>query len=352
MAHPWTHIFSDLGKMVKSAWLLRDVDDDLDNMKTEVEGQLDDDADDVAFAALFITSLGTAQSSAQSSVSSLTSRVRAYILGLLQDKLNCAYTDWAKVMDLMSAEMTAEIETVKGCLVGLVPDFSEAGDDNNQLSRYDLIRGLSNSVVDASLKLYVSIKDDGHGNLTVRLYKGAARDSAVLVAYTAAYNTIGLKTLTEANGSGVFGQINVDAVVGADADIVVTFSFLGTRTGGGTLDTWYATQMAVDDDIRIECTNAAIAGTERWSVNSRVRGRLPGNATTGAEWPAAGDDDSGGLVFQIAAGGADFAVGDTFLVEMRGDDNGRFQAYLRDSLSKVLPFKLDGTETVDDALTQ
>jgi len=54
MAHPWTHIFTDLGKMVKSAWLLRDVDDALDGIKTEVDGQFDDDADDVAFAALAI----------------------------------------------------------------------------------------------------------------------------------------------------------------------------------------------------------------------------------------------------------------------------------------------------------
>jgi len=347
MAYAWSHIFGDLGKVVKGAWLLLDCVDDIDDLKLELDSQFDDDADDIDYLGLLITAFNSAQSTVRGSVRTIGSRIRTYLTTLLKEKIDSTYAAWADIFDDLDAKMVAESETIKGCSVGAVPAFVETGDDNNQLSRYDLMRGIKSVNLDASLKLYVSIVDDGHGYLHVDFFKDAARSTKV--GHTAPYDSTGLKAVVPNNDSELCGQLNVDAVTAADADIVVTFSFSGARIGTGQLTDWGATQMAIDDDLRIECISAASPGTEQWRVYSRVRGVAAQRATTGT--PFTDPNREVGFTFTVATGHVDFAVGDQFLLGLGSDDDGRFQVVFRDYLTDTLPYEVDGTETISDSLT-
>lgn len=80
-------------------------------------------------------------------------------------------------------------------------------------------------------------------------------------------------------------------------------TFAGTGNGAmGSRDTYPAT---VTETWTIKCTSATTAGSEVWSVTGSVSG-AKANATTGVAY------DNGLIKFTIAAGGAAFAVNDTF----------------------------------------
>ena len=97
----------------------------------------------------------------------------------------------------------------------------ESLDDNNQLSGYENITGVTADNTDASRKLHLQIIDEGGGNYHVDIYSDAGHTQ--LVAHTASYNTIGAKALIEDNTSGIGGTITVDAIVAADLDIEAQF---------------------------------------------------------------------------------------------------------------------------------
>lgn len=101
-------------------------------------------------------------------------------------------------------------------------DPRESGDDNNQLSAWESITGISQGNTDRG-RLYVSIVFDG-ADYHVNLYSDAARTE--LVGHTADYAAPGAQAIIEDNGSGLGGTITVDAVVGADADIEVWFTIV------------------------------------------------------------------------------------------------------------------------------
>ncbi len=100
-------------------------------------------------------------------------------------------------------------------------DPRELGDDNAQLSGWEDITGISQDNTDLG-RLYVEIVAAGGGFYHVDLYMDAGLTE--LVGHTGSYNGVGAQAITADNGSGLGGTVTVDAVVGADADIVVWFT--------------------------------------------------------------------------------------------------------------------------------
>jgi len=117
------------------------------------------------------------------------------------------------------------------------PSVIETGDNNNQLSTYNLA-GIQGSNTDVG-KLYVSITYSAP-NYRIRIYKDAARSQEV--ANSANYTTTGIKAISEANSSGISGYITVDATVAADADIVITFPLATMR--------WTPQYSGIDEAVR------------------------------------------------------------------------------------------------------
>lgn len=106
-------------------------------------------------------------------------------------------------------------------------DPREKGDNNNQLSGWRGITGISQDNTDHG-KLYVSIINLGGGNRLVNLFKAEPRNAANLVGHTASYNGIGPQAIIEDNDSGLGGQITIDAIGPAahDLDIEVVYTFV------------------------------------------------------------------------------------------------------------------------------
>lgn len=112
------------------------------------------------------------------------------------------------------------------CLVhGVHADFN---DDNDQLSEWEGIRGFSDATTDAG-RLYITIVDVGAGWFRVDIYRDVAKAAGDLVGHTVNYNAPGLRVVSEDNGSGLYGHLRIDAVVGADADIYVDLVIIETH---------------------------------------------------------------------------------------------------------------------------
>lgn len=99
----------------------------------------------------------------------------------------------------------------------------ESGDNNNQLSGWHLITGISQDNTDLGT-LYVDIVADGGGFYHVDLYMDMAK--ANLMGHTGTYNGAGTEPIVEDNDSGLGGTMIIDAVVGADTDIEVIFTIV------------------------------------------------------------------------------------------------------------------------------
>ena len=67
----------------------------------------------------------------------------------------------------------------------------------------------------------------------------------------------------------------------------------GDRTGNEVMAGLAADQLAIDDEIRVECISAGTEGAERWSVNSQALNGSVGTATTGSAY------SSNGITFTI-----------------------------------------------------
>jgi hypothetical protein len=96
----------------------------------------------------------------------------------------------------------------------------ETGDNNNQLSGWEYVNGVSSSNTDRGI-VYVSIIDDGGGFYHVNLYKDSGRTQ--LVGHTASYNGTGDQSIVADNSSGLGGHITIDATTAADTDITVYY---------------------------------------------------------------------------------------------------------------------------------
>lgn len=97
----------------------------------------------------------------------------------------------------------------------------ESGDDNNQLSAFTNITGVTDDNTDAEKALHFSIVDDTGGFFHVDIYDDLVRTS--LVGHTGTYNSTGAKAITADNASGLGGTVTVDAVTAVDVDIKVVF---------------------------------------------------------------------------------------------------------------------------------
>lgn len=351
----YTDVFSDLGKVVKATDLLIAQEIAMQAMAVELEGRFDDDVSDLDFFIAWSnvwTSVRTTNIGAQGSAAAMAN---TYARNLMREKIESTYLSADDLWVHLSELMTAESQDVEANFVGMVPAYVEANDNNNQLSNYGDLAGIDSDNVDAAGILYVSIIADGGGFYHIEAYNDVARGGGDLVGHSATYNSIGAKAILQDNTSEMAGTITVDAVTAADADITVTFSFAGTRTGNGTLSAWAATQMAKDDQIRIECTDvSAGAGAEEWTIFSQQRGTLSGTSgtiTTGDAFPADARDLAGfGLT--INAGGVNFAEGDQFLFGLMSLDGAVFQTWGRERLRRIWPAVFDGSETIPDTLAE
>lgn len=100
---------------------------------------------------------------------------------------------------------------------------TEQNDNNNQLSTYENITGVTWTLAGANYgRLYFSIIADGGGFYHVNIYQDAAR--TILLGHTASYNTNGAKAIVADGGSGLGGTVTVTARVAADVDIIVYFA--------------------------------------------------------------------------------------------------------------------------------
>ena len=245
-------------------------------------------------------------------------------------------------------------ETIEGNLVSLLPNDSESGDGNNQLSGYDGLRGLSNDVVDVNDMMYIEITYSAP-DATISIYKDSGLGAGDLVGHTASYAATGLVAVIEDNSSGLRGTLTVDSVGPASASVVVTWSVGGTRTGTGRISALTASQMAEADDVIIQCINADTEGSEQWRIRTRTKGPVSGNpglVTTAVAFPASGVQDKTGIEVTITGGGVAFIVGDRFELKTASDDVAIFQTFFREYFTRILPNVLDGTETIADSLAE
>jgi len=84
------------------------------------------------------------------------------------------------------------------------------------------IKGITAGNSDAGI-LYFSIVALGGGWFRVDVYRDSARGAPDLVAHTANYNAPGVQGLIADLGSGLHGNITIDAATAADVDIYVEF---------------------------------------------------------------------------------------------------------------------------------
>jgi len=356
MAYDWQHIFGDIGELVQAANIAKQCSSDLLDQMSELAAELDDDEEDLTFLDDALAGVQSAAKSATSAETTIARLVRTYITNRLPEKLESSYSGVDAVLDDMVAKMEAESQSVDANHPTVTPPYTEAGDNNNQLSGWENIRGMSSDnaeLVGRDWVLYASIIDDGGGSYHVEVYNDSARGAGDLIAHTASYNSTGEQALIEDNASDISGSITIDAVVGADADITVTYDFDGPTalTGKGYPSAWNATEMAIEDDIRIKCTSiSGGAGAETWEVVSRRRG-AGASATTGVAYPGT-NDDTLGIEFTITAGAADFAVGDEFILSTNVTESGTFQTFFRRHFGRLLPSNDEGGETIDDALAE
>jgi hypothetical protein len=95
------------------------------------------------------------------------------------------------------------------------------GDDDNQLSGWGNITGISCSNTDPRGIMVAAIISDGAGFYHVWIYIDTPTTHGV--AHTASYNAPGVQALIPENDSGLGGTVTIDAVVAADNAIVVFF---------------------------------------------------------------------------------------------------------------------------------
>jgi hypothetical protein len=361
--YAWQHIFGDFGKLVK-VWLELESDiEGLESRGVEVQDRFNDDVYDSDFQGGVITTIEGFRAALEGNRTSMVSAVSSYIINtfLLRLKIDSPYQTADDVILHMIERMNQDIgyeslgQTVRGNEVGIMLDWTEAGDAFAQLSAYQNILGLSSDHADAAGLTYFDIVAVGGGFYRVDIFNAAAKTPTDLVGHTAAYNADGYQNIIEDNGSGLSGRIRVNNVI-APANIIITWVWLGERTGDGVVSQWEATQMALDDDdFVLECINADTAGSEQWTIRTRLRGLIPrtsGLITTGVAFPAADVQDLAGFSITIGAGATGYAVGDTFELKTRSNDQGLFQSFFRDAYERFLPYVLDGTETIPDTLAQ
>jgi len=359
LPYDWTAVFTDMGQVVRAANRGKVAAGNLDDDKqAQVPVFVDDDAD-ADFLALLLQQTEAGASTCRAVWSAIANQGTAYARSIMRTKLDIAQADLATVLNELELRMDNETpaQTVDANEVTMYQlPYVEAGDNNTQVSGYELIRGMTVAnveLVGTDYLLYVSVIDDGGGFFHIELFNAVARGGGDLIAHTATYNTVGDKPLTEDNASDIAGNVTVDAVTAADADITVTFQGDATGTGNGLLTLWAATQMAQADVVRVECVSvAAGAGAEVWQVTSQRIGLLSDLVTTGVAYPSATQTDRLGIAFTIAAGGVAFVVGDYYEVAVAATESGVFQTFWRDHFSKALPSVNDGAETISDALAE
>ena len=112
----------------------------------------------------------------------------------------------------------------------------ESGDNNNQLSTFTNITGVTDDNTDAEKALHFSIVDDTGGFFHIDIYKEVGRTT--LQGHTGTYNSTGAKAIVADNASGLGGTVTVDAVTAVDVDIKVVF--------GQYELTWYSFKSGVE----------------------------------------------------------------------------------------------------------
>lgn len=348
MAYPWTSIFSDLGNIIASSDLIEVGKDTTDALIIDTEEHFNNDVDEIAYAQTPIANLTSYKGSIDSTVLNLVSALQKILTDLIPEPLESTYQDWATIFADMKTKMVEESQTIQCNETGISFVLTESGDNNIQLTGYENISGITSATLDASDSLYYSITDRGGGRWRVEIFDDVGRASGNQIGHTYDYTTTGIKTIIPDNGSGLAGTIRVVRVFCGDNDIAVLYELKGTRTGNGTI-ALEATQMAIWDDIRIECTSAGTAGSEKWRIYTRTKGQIAGSSgliTTAVEFDPASDNninDLVGLKVTITAGGVNFVVGDTFEFQTMSNDTGVFQTYFRDKLERVLPCALHPT---------
>lgn len=121
-------------------------------------------------------------------------------------------------------------------------DPRESGDNNNQLSDWTNITGISQDNTDLG-KLYVNIVNVGGPPWRVDLYMDSGKAAADLVGHTANYAGAGAQVIIPDNDSGLGGSITIDALVAADTDIEVYFTIATIFW----YDRWWSADEAVSE---------------------------------------------------------------------------------------------------------
>lgn len=353
-------IFSDMGKVIKVERNLDAAVRLMEAREVELTDRFDDDVYDTTYLESVLALVIAVESSLDGSMTSVANRVGDYITGILRRKIDSAYSSTDDVILHLIERMEQAAgyendEAIEGNLVGILPDYSESGDANTQLSGYDGLKGLTSDNMDANSKTYFRIVSGGGGSAAIYIYKDSGLGTSDLIGHTATYTEAGSVDVIADNSSDLRGTLTVDVVPGVTDTITVEWSFLGVRTGTGTISAWSASQMAQDDDVIIKCTNADTEALEQWRIRTREQGIISGSSglvTTGSAHPATGVQDRMGLVLTITAGAVAFQVDDVFELKTASDDDAIFQTFFRKYFTRYLPFKLDGTETISDALAE
>lgn len=302
--YDWTTFGTQVGVLVKNSNLFDTQISAWDTKKTEADTAFGSTALDREKRDEINRKIEAVKASLLSGQANNTEEASDYFLGLLRTLIGSSFSALEDILTDLKNKMTADSQTIDANLVGVKPyEWAEVNDGSDQITNYEDIRGLSSSNLDASLKLYISIVDDGGGDFHLEGFNDSAKAGGDKIFTSATFTGVGNTVLSEANSSGISGTLQILAASpAADSDIEVTFAFNTSIEGSGNLSAWSASQMAKDgEDLRIECVTEDPQGAETWAVIGRSLGQAEDNATTGTAYPSSLQKDNAGLNFTINA---------------------------------------------------
>lgn len=304
MAYQIVSAMELVGKLIKFGNAALVFKDSSAYYRLEATSYYSSDGDQLDFCADVIKTIDGIDTRCDSSNAAIVSRIRQMLESWLREYYQCAYVSYDDSLVDLIAKATDAGESVKGNVVSIIPGYLELDDTHNQLGNYDQLMGITSDNVDERGLMYFVVEpvEEYSADYVVRIYNDFRCKHEHLIGQTVTFTGTGYKDVTERNGSGLDGRIRVTAAP-VDATIRVEWFFEGIRAGTGKLTDWAATQMAIEDDILLLCTNASTPGSETWRVQSRVRGIPSGNsglATTGVAFPGTAQDFLG-VEFTIEA---------------------------------------------------
>lgn len=281
-------------------------------------------------------------------------------------------------------------------LVRLPPIPLVTGNGDVVLSGWSFSGPVKGTNTDPDGKLFLDVTESG-GTYTISLYSAPQKTTASKVAEGSTASALPqVVSLAEQNASGLSGSVTLESFSKNDTDIVLEIPFhyarlyrddglanltaegitySATAVGlslaeknssglSGSVDLDYGADDQFELDVplhwvRIYRSDPAGMSDEQKLPFLVMHGASAGAVATGIVLTSVNGSglsgtvdlsysaDGGGIVLQ-----AGWQAGDKWTWQTNSDEAGTFQNFFRDQFGLTFPFKLDGTETISDALAE